>query len=116
MRHILHLRKEPFQKISSGHKTIELRLYDKKRQKIAVGDVLCFILEDQADRTLTARVTALHRFKSFEELYASLPLDKCGYNDETIKSASWHDMEQYYPLEIQKHYGVVGIEFELEAE
>ena len=116
MRHLLHLRREPFQQVSSGQKTIELRLYDRKRQKIAVGDEICFMLEDLADRTLTAKVKALHRFGSFEELYANLPLDQCGYDEETIKTASWHDMEQYYPLDIQKQFGVLGIEFELERE
>ena len=116
MRHLLHLRQEPFQQISSGQKTIELRLYDRKRQKIAVGDELCFMLEDQEDRTLTARVTALHRFDSFKDLYENLPLDQCGYDEESMGAASWHDMEEYYPLDIQKHYGVLGIEFELERE
>lgn len=38
---------------------------------------------------------------------------KCDYTEETIQSASYHDMEQYYSKESEKKYGVVGIEFEL---
>jgi len=32
MLHKIHLKKEPFEKIKNGRKTIELRLNDEKRQ------------------------------------------------------------------------------------
>ena len=32
MLHTMKLKKEPFEKIKNGSKTIELRLYDEKRQ------------------------------------------------------------------------------------
>ena len=38
----MKLNKEPFEKIKSGEKTIELRLYDEKRRKIKAGDTICF--------------------------------------------------------------------------
>ena len=55
-------------------------------------------------------MTALHRFRNFAELYASLPLLSCGYTEETIGKARPEDMEQYYSLEEQASCGVVGIE------
>jgi hypothetical protein len=49
-------------------------------------------------------------FDSFEELYSSLPLLKCGYTEEDVDGAHFSDMEEYYSAEEQKRYGVLGIE------
>lgn len=109
MLHNMKLNEQPFEKIRNGEKTIELRLYDEKRQKIKVGDTICF---KSKTGILTARVRALHIFKSFEELYKALPLDKCGYSSDEIKTASPVDMLEYYSKERIEKYGVVGIELE----
>ena len=45
-----------------------------------------------------------------KELYKSLPLLQCGYTRENIDKATPSDMEQYYSIEEQNKYGVVGIE------
>ena len=113
MTHTLNLHPQPFEMIRSGHKTIELRLYDEKRSQIQVGDTLVFVHTEDVSRTLTARVTALHRFPDFAALYAALPLDKCGYLPEEIATASPEDMNIYYSAERQAQYGVVGIEIAL---
>ncbi len=113
MTHYMNLNASPFEKIKSGEKTIELRLYDEKRQAIAVDDSIVFTMTDDHSQQITVKVTALHIFKDFEELYAKLPLDKCGYNREELPAASYKDMEQYYSKEKQAKYGVVGIEIEL---
>lgn len=106
----MKLYEEPFEKIKSGEKTIELRLYDEKRRKIKVGESICF--KSKTDK-LTATVKALHIFKDFEELYAALPLDKCGYAPNEISTASPEDMLEYYSKEQIEKYGVVGIEIEI---
>lgn len=111
MEHMMHLRETPFLQIWNGTKTIELRLYDEKRQRLSVGDCLRFENE-KGDREITVKIIALHRFKSFLELYKTLPLEKCGYLGNEEK-ACYKDMEAYYSEEEQKLYGVVGIEFEL---
>lgn len=113
MTHTLNLHPQPFAMIKSGHKTIELRLYDEKRQQIRVGDTLVFVHTEDAARTLTATVTALHRFPDFEALYAALPLDQCGYLPKELTTASPADMNVYYSAEKQARYGVVGIEIAL---
>lgn len=107
--HQMKLHAAPFEKIKSGEKTIELRLYDEKRQKIKAGDKITFT-NNATGETLTKTVAKLHRFESFEALYKSLPLLQCGYTLEDIESAHPSDMEQYYSLEEQQKYGVVGIE------
>lgn len=113
MTHILNLNPQPFAMIADGRKTIELRLWDEKRSQIKVGDTLVFIHTEDAAKTLTAKVTALHRFSDFAALYAALPLDKCGYLPEEMATASPADMNIYYSAARQAQYGVVGIEITL---
>ena len=95
--------------IRTGQKTIELRLLDEKRRAVGVGDVIVFVNTDTSEM-LEAVVKVLYHFDTFEELYGSLPLLKCGYTPENVGGASFRDMEQYYSAEEQSKYGVVGIE------
>lgn len=111
--HYMTLDEEPFEKIRDGEKTIELRLWDEKRSRIKVGDKICFRLKN-GDGDMFAKVVALHRFPSFEELYKNLPLEKCGYTKKEAKSASPDDMRAYYSAEDERKYGVVGIEIDLD--
>ena len=112
MLHQMNLHAAPFDMIARGIKTIELRLYDEKRRRIAVGDEIVFTHSKEAARTLRCRVVALHIFPSFAELYNALPLLKCGYTEDDISTASPDDMELYYTKEQQANCGVVGIEIQ----
>ena len=107
--HEMKLRPGPFGKIRSGAKTIELRLYDEKRQKIREGDVIEFTCTAGGEK-IRATVRKLHRFDSFAELYQTLPLLQCGYTAEDVDRAHPSDMEAYYSAEEQEKYGVLGIE------
>ncbi len=109
--HEMKLHCAPFEMIKSGEKTIELRLYDEKRQKIQAGDTIVFT-NNTTGETLTKTVVKLHQFNSFEELYDALPLLQCGYTAEDVDTASPTDMAQYYSAEEQDKFGVVGIELE----
>ena len=109
--HLMKLYPEPFDKIVTGKKTIELRLNDEKRQKVRAGDTICFTCTEDRSRTVTVRVLRLHCFSDFTRLYAALPMEKCGYGaDETADPS---DMEKYYSAEEQERYDVLGIEFEV---
>lgn len=110
MTHYMNLNPQPFSMIAQGKKTIELRLLDEKRKAVSVGDTLIFTNTENTEEQLVCLVKNLYMFDSFEKLYGVLPLDKCGYLPEEIPSASYKDMEAYYPAEKQKQYGVVGIE------
>lgn len=106
----MKLHPRPFAKIKDGSKTIELRLYDEKRQRISVGDTLRFVNTENGAEAMCVRVRGLFVFDSFEELYKHLPLMECGYSAEDIHTASPSDMEVYYSKEKQKQYGVIGIQ------
>ena len=110
MIHEMNLRPQPFSMIARDEKTIELRLDDEKRRKIRVGDTILFTNTETPEKTMAVKVLALHRFSSFSELYAALPLDKCGYTHKELKQASSKDMEDYYSPVQQAKYGVLGIE------
>ena len=111
--HNMNLDYLPFEMIKSGQKTIELRLNDEKRQLIKIGDKIVFTNTNTKEK-LTVTVIKLHKFETFNELYDSLPLLKCGYTDSDISTAHPSDMEVYYPKEKQMQHGVLGIEIECE--
>ncbi len=111
MMHQMKLQKAPFMKIKNGSKTIELRLNDEKRQLVQVGDFIEFTLLDDSAEKIQTRVTALHHFASFQELYASLPKEKLGYAPSETPDPD--HMDAYYPREKQEKYGVLGIELRM---
>ena len=108
MLHQMKLKSSPFEKIKSGRKTIELRLNDEKRQKVQIGDFIEFSCLDNPDDRIQTRVTALHHFSTFAELYASLPKEKLGYTASETPAPG--HMDEYYSRENQEKYGVIGIE------
>ena len=112
MTHYMKLKPLPFEMIKSGNKTIELRLFDEKRQKISPCDSIEFT-NTQTGEVIKAEVIDLYRFDSFKELYESLPLTKCGYTADDVDSAHYTDMNEYYSECEQERYGVVGIELSL---
>ena len=107
--HEMKLHASPFEMIKSGQKTIELRLYDEKRQQIKEGDTIIFTNTVNGEK-MSRKVKKLQRFDSFEELYKSLPLLQCVYTVDDVDNAKPSDMDQYYSVEKQDKYGVVGIE------
>ena len=113
MKHLMHLKSEPFEAIRSGRKTYELRLNDEKRALLQIGDIIEFTRSNNKKDSLRTRVVGLHHYPDFAALYAALPLDKCGYSPNELATASPADMERYYSPEEQKRFGVVAIELEL---
>ena len=113
MTHKMQLNDSPFYSIWNNKKTIELRLFDDKRRSVSIDDTIVFSNRNEADKMISVKVIALHVFDSFETLYKTLPLEKCGYSKDALPKANAEDMNQYYSIEEQKKYGVVGIEFEL---
>lgn len=110
MKHIMNLQDAPFLAIKNGTKTIEMRLYDEKRKKINIGDIIEFN-NDNTEELLETKVIGLHKFKKFEDLYNSFDKISIGYklNDK----ANPKDMSQYYDADDIKKNGVIGIEIKL---
>ena len=113
MIHEMNLHDAPFDMIRSGKKIYELRLWDEKRRAISVGDEIRFTRSRGGEDSMRCLVVGLHLFDSFTELYAALPLLKCGYTEEDIDTADPSDMDIYYSKERQAAFGVVAIEIKL---
>lgn len=108
--HQLKLATEPFNAIISGNKTIESRLYDTKRQKIQIGDRIIFTNRDNSEQTVTTEVVGLLRYATFRDLFShNNPRKFGGDNVEWLEN----QISEFYSIEDQKIYGVVGIEFKV---
>ena len=71
MNHEMGLFPENFEKVKSGQKRREYRLYDEKRQKITPGDTIAFH-NTQSSETVTVLVENIHVYKSFRKCYQEL--------------------------------------------
>jgi ASC-1-like (ASCH) protein len=107
MIHKMKLWDESFKKIKNKTKTIEMRLCDEKRSKIAVGDSIEFI-NTKTNEICECLVTNLYKYENFNELYNHHDKIAIGYLDNEI--ADPNDMLVYYTKENIKKYGVLGIE------
>ena len=112
--HEMSLRESPYRAIESGDKTVELRLFDPKRQSLRVGDEIRFSLVG-GEESVTAEVVGLHYFPSFAALYeAMIPVVGAvglGYSDGDTPDPA--DMLEYYSEDAITRFGVVGIEIRL---
>lgn len=108
--HIMGLQSEPFEKIRSGKKTIELRLFDEKRKTIQLGDVIEFQKQPEKQETIRTEVVAFLRYKTFSELFDDFPVESFGGTDKESLLESVH---RFYAPEREQKETVVGIKIKL---
>ncbi len=105
--HTMKVQTKYYQLLKSGIKTIELRLFDEKRQQIKVGDQIAFSDLSNLNDTFVAQVLALHRASSFDELCKIIQPAQAGFS---TKKELMDCLQKFYTPENQQKYGVVGIE------
>ena len=110
MMHKMKLQNDPFIKIKNKTKTIEMRVYDEKRRKINVEDLIEFTNINTKEKMLV-KVKNIYLYKDFDELYKNHDKVSIGYEQNDI--ANPNDTSIYYNEEDIKENGVVGIEIEL---
>ena len=96
----------PFSFIKSKKKDVEMRLYDERRRKIQIGDIIIFTHAETGEE-LYVEVLELRRFKDFKALYAFYPKTRIGYEENDV--AKPEDMLQYYSQEAIERYGALAI-------
>lgn len=107
--HNMGLQDKYFDFIKFGTKRLELRLYDKKRKNIQVGDLIRF--KNSHGEILRCRVEALHIYPDFATLFADFPKEMLA--DKSISKNEMLDiMREFYPEKRQHENGVVGIQIE----
>lgn len=106
----MNLQPKYYDFIQNGTKRIELRLYDKKRQEIKLGDEIEFSKSET--EKLNSKVIGLLRYKSFEDLFQDFPIeilaDKTMTKDELLSV-----LGEFYTEEKQREFGIIGIKIEL---
>lgn len=109
----MSLQNEPYMSISSGEKSVELRLFDEKRRKLEIGDKIIFTnLSNEIER-LAVEIKALYRYGSFKDLFDEIPKEKCGYLSDTTIEEAVITMRKYYSEEAETKWGVLGIKIEI---
>ena len=105
--HKMNVKTKYYNLLESGEKTIELRLFDEKRQKIKIGDKIIFSDSSDNTRTFNAVVVNLYQAKNFNELCNIITPEQAGFSSakELIQT-----LEDFYSPDSQEKFGVVGIE------
>ncbi|MDQ5957511.1 MAG: hypothetical protein QG614_486 [Patescibacteria group bacterium] len=100
----MNLNRIAFEKVRTGNKTIETRLYDDKRRGITIGDTVTFWSnEDKVDVV----VTDLLKYTKFENLFSNNDFGLFGSDSlENLMT-----IYKYYSKEDEEKFGVVGIKF-----
>jgi len=105
----MKLLKEPYARILSGKKTIEIRLHDEKRSKINVGDIIEFSKLPDLEEKLKVEVVALLRYKTFRDLVNDFGMEFYGYPKDYPIDEFVNSIYEIYSKEQERKYGVLGI-------
>lgn len=108
--HKMNLQAKYFDFIKNGTKRIELRLYDKKRRQIKLGDIIEFTNPD--DENIRAEVVSLLRYNSFSDLFKDFDISILADKSMT-KQELLDELSKFYTPEKQKKYGVLGIRLKI---
>ncbi|SRR6056297_2173254 len=113
MEHQMKLYESPFDRIKSGKKRIEIRLFDEKRQSLNLGDIITFSKLPDLNDELSVEVIGLLRYKSFQDLVNDFPMSYFGYPDDHDKRAFAESIYSIYSKEDEQKYSVLGIRIKL---
>ena len=106
----MNLQPRYFNYIKNGTKRIELRLNDEKRRQLQLGDTLVF--SNPEGESLLTKITGLLYYQDFVSLFQDFPVELL--SDVTMsKTELLNVLNEFYPAEKQRHYGVLGIRIEL---
>lgn len=112
VKHTLKLQEEYYNYILHGTKRIEIRLNDEKRKLLNKGDIITFLKEPLLKDSFCAEIIDLIYFDNFEQMFNAFPIDiladKNVNRDDLLRV-----LNEFYPLNKQKQYGVCCIKIEL---
>ena len=108
MIHIMKLKGQYFNYIKYGTKEYEIRLNDEKRRNIKSGDYIEFQKEPFLEEKMLIMVDDILRYDNFDKLLNNINIDFLADSSITKKQLIL-DLENFYPIEKQKKYGVVAI-------
>lgn len=112
MTHKMHLLNEVFDSAFKGVKNVEIRLLDKKRSKIKVGDKIIFINNFNEEKKFSVIVTKLKIFNDINDIMNCYPLKRLYKEDSTYEELV-DTYNSIYTLEEQESSKVLAIEFKV---
>ncbi len=109
----MKLNSEPFELMKTGQKTLEVRLYDEKRQQLETGDTIVFtrIPKDTKEtvQNITTEIQELYHFSSFKEMYTFFPPQRFGHPKKITLEKQLEGVREIYSKEQEEKYGVLAI-------
>jgi len=100
--HEMRLRREPFEAIKDGVKSVEMRLYDEKRRAIQPFDQIRFTCEESSE-SLTREVCGIHVYPDFDALTAEFDPSELGFPSLTRDRICNYLAQFYTPDQIRTH-------------
>lgn len=113
MIHNMSLNEGPFELIRSGKKTIEIRLFDEKRQKVHLNDIIIFTKLPDKNEKIAVEVVGLSVFASFRELLSTFDKGKFGHPSNITLEDQIQMQREHYAETVEKKCGVVGMHIKL---
>ena len=110
--HSMTLKREFFDKIAKGSKTIEMRLFDEKRKCIKNGDLIFFSADDLSGETIKAKVVGIYVYPSFEALVSDFDVRSMGFAKRKVTYICEY-MKRFYDDNAIHKNGVVAIKVQL---
>ncbi len=102
----MKLQPHSFNKIKNGQKNIEVRLYDEKRKKISLGDIITFWLQPDLKKNIKVEVVGLLNYPTFTDLVNDFPAKNFGHPN---KKNLLKTIYTFYTKKQEKEYTVLGI-------
>lgn len=103
----MRLNKKFFKEVFDGTKKYEIRLNDKKRKEISVGDTIIFSNRDNMNEKVKVEVTSLEYFSNFNGLLNKIDVSLIASN--ITKEELINKLNDIYTAEEISEYGVVAI-------
>lgn len=113
MEHILRLHPDPFDRIKSWSKTLEIRLFDEKRQQMKIWDIVVFEKRPDFKEILKAEIVEVLRFKSFSEIPENFSYKELWMDENYDKKQFSESYYEYYTREDEEKYWVVVFRLEI---
>ena len=113
MEHKMGLYEQSFNEVSKGTQKINIRLYDEKRKKLELGDVIVFSkINEYPKKTVRVRVTGLLRFGSYFELQETVDPKLTGGKSKTVEEKVI-ELYEIYPYIGASEREILGILFKI---
>ena len=106
----MKLQGEPYDLIREGKKTVEVRLFDEKRQALRPGDLIIFQKLPYRHEMLYRRVGAVKRFPDWQALFAAYDRAALGCGEQDTAEDFAKAMAEYYKAEDLARWGACAVE------